>query len=62
MALVPRTAEAFRAAVLGILGSEESRDLMSAYSTGYAAANFSWVRHVDALEERYHSVVHGGRQ
>jgi glycosyltransferase involved in cell wall biosynthesis len=60
MALVPRTAESVRAAVLEILGDSELRERMSAYSVAYAAANFSWTGHVDALEERYLAVVRGG--
>jgi D-inositol-3-phosphate glycosyltransferase len=62
MALVPRTPEAVRAAILGILGDPGLRELMSAYSTRYASANFSWARHVDALEERYLSLVRGGNR
>jgi len=54
------TAEAVRSAVLEILGDPEVRERMSTYSVGYAAANFSWTGHVDALEERYLAVVRGG--
>jgi glycosyltransferase involved in cell wall biosynthesis len=60
MALVPRTAESVRSAVLEILGDAELRERMSAYSLAYAAENFSWTGHVDALEERYLAVVGGG--
>ena len=60
MALVPRTAQAVRSAVLDILGDPELRERMSAHSVEYAAANFSWTGHVDALEERYLAVVRGG--
>ena len=59
MALVPRTADAVRSAVLGILDDPQKRARMTAYSIDYAAANFSWTGHVDALEERYLAVVTG---
>lgn len=62
VALVPRTPEAVRTAVVGILDDPGSRERMSAYSTRYAAANFSWTGHVDALEARYLSVVRGGHR
>ncbi|HEX4791588.1 MAG TPA: glycosyltransferase family 4 protein [Actinospica sp.] len=60
MALVPRTADSVRSSVLEVLGDSELRERMSAYSVAYAAANFSWTGHVDALEERYLAVVRGG--
>lgn len=60
MALVPRTAEAVRAAILEILGDGVMRERMAAYSAGYAAENFSWTGHVDSLEEWYRAVAEGG--
>jgi glycosyltransferase involved in cell wall biosynthesis len=60
IALVPRTAEAVRAAVLELLEDPESRERMHAYSLQYAAEHFSWTGHVDSLEERYLAVAAGG--
>lgn len=62
MALVPRTAEAVRAAILEIIGDAGLRDRMAAYSLSYAAENFSWTGHVDLLEASYRAAVEGGER
>jgi D-inositol-3-phosphate glycosyltransferase len=60
VALVPRRAEAVRAALSRIAGSAARREGMAQYSRSYAEKYFAWDEHVTVLIGRYRSAASAG--
>ncbi len=56
--LVPRRADAIRAALRGLVGDPERRDALGAAARRYATTHFDWDRHVTALVGHYTSALH----
>ncbi|WP_116206548.1 glycosyltransferase family 4 protein [Amycolatopsis circi] len=57
VALIPRDAAILRTTLRSLAADPSRREAMGRYSAGFAAAQFSWPRHAQRLEESYRAAL-----